>query len=165
MSVIIGRQVSPGGVGARGQANITDGKTRKCAGETRTVGSRSGRPDGRADNSYGASDVARGHAGSVSQEPHRRKGFIAGTRDDVYDLKNLYTLDATMRTNIDIDEQLLEEAKKIAGVSTKKAAVEAALEKFVRLHRQREALDALWGIGWEGNLDEMREGRDFGEIK
>lgn len=70
-----------------------------------------------------------------------------------------------MRTNIDIDEKLLEEAKRIAGVSTKKAAIVAALEKFVRLHRQREALDALWGIGWEGNLDEMREGRDFGEIK
>lgn len=103
--------------------------------------------------------------GSVSQEPRRRKGFIASGRSDVYDWRNSYTLGASMRTNIDIDEQLLEEAKKIAGVSTKKAAIEAALEKFVRLHRQREALDALWGIGWEGNLDEMREGRDFGEIK
>jgi Arc/MetJ family transcription regulator len=70
-----------------------------------------------------------------------------------------------MRTNIDIDEKLLEEARKIAGVSTKKAAVEAALEKFVRLHRQREALDGMRGLGWEGNLDEMREGRDFGDWK
>lgn len=70
-----------------------------------------------------------------------------------------------MRTNIDIDEDLLEEVRKIAGVSTKKAAVEAALEKFVRLHRQREALDSLWGIGWEGDLEAMREGRDIGELK
>jgi Arc/MetJ family transcription regulator len=70
-----------------------------------------------------------------------------------------------MRTNIDIDEDLLEEVRKIAGVSTKKAAVEAALEKFVRLHRQREALEAMRGLGWEGNLDEMREGRDFGDWK
>lgn len=138
---------------------------RANARETRTVGSRSGRPDGRADNSYGADEVARGHAASVSQEPRGRKGFIAEGGSDVYDWANSYTLGASVRTNIDIDEQLLEEAKKIAGVSTKKAAIEAALEKFVRLHRQREALNALWGIGWEGNLDEMREGRDFGEIK
>ena len=62
-----------------------------------------------------------------------------------------------MRTNIEIDDKLLHQAMKIAGASTKKAAVEAALRLTVRLHRQREVLEKLWGIGWEGNLEGMRE--------
>lgn len=43
-----------------------------------------------------------------------------------------------------------------AGLSTKKATVEKALRDLVRIHRQMRALDALEGMGWEGNLDEMR---------
>lgn len=62
-----------------------------------------------------------------------------------------------MRTNIDIDQELLRKAMKVTGASTKKAAVDAALGLAVQLHRQGEALEKLWGIGWEGNLDEMRE--------
>lgn len=62
-----------------------------------------------------------------------------------------------MRTNIDIDDDLLRKAMKATGTSTKKAAVDAALAITVQLHRQSEALKNLWGIGWAGNLDEMRE--------
>lgn len=69
-----------------------------------------------------------------------------------------------MRTNIDIDDKLLAEAMKITGATTKKATVEEALRHFVTIHRQRQALDALQGIGWEGDLDAMREGRDFGQL-
>lgn len=68
-----------------------------------------------------------------------------------------------MRTNIDIDDILLKQAMEATGMSTKKATVEEALRYFVEAHRQREALDRLYGIGWEGNLNEMREGRDFGD--
>lgn len=63
-----------------------------------------------------------------------------------------------MRTNIDIDDALLREAMELTGVTTKKAAVEEALRKIVQLGRQRRAFDALYGAGWEGDLDEMREG-------
>ena len=68
-----------------------------------------------------------------------------------------------MRTNIDIDEELLQRAMKVTGASTKKAAVDAALALTVQLHRQSEALKSLWGIGWDGNLDEMgdNEHRDW----
>jgi Arc/MetJ family transcription regulator len=68
-----------------------------------------------------------------------------------------------MRTNIDIDDELLAETMRISGHSTKKAAVEEALRKFVRLGRQRQAFEELKGIGWEGDLDAMREGRFFDE--
>lgn len=46
-----------------------------------------------------------------------------------------------------------------SGKPTKKAVVEEALRLAVQLKRQAEALRKLWGIGWEGNLDEMRATR------
>ena len=64
-----------------------------------------------------------------------------------------------MRTNIDIDDTLLAEAMKATGLTTKKATVEEALKRLVRAARQRKALDELDGIGWEGDLDAMRQGR------
>lgn len=61
-----------------------------------------------------------------------------------------------MRTNIDIDDQLLKRAMKATGLKTKKAVVEEALEHLVQERNGRAALERLWGIGWEGDLDEMR---------
>lgn len=61
-----------------------------------------------------------------------------------------------MRTNIDIDDDLLEQAMKASGLKTKKAVVQQALEDFVREKRARKALNDLRGIGWEGDLDAMR---------
>lgn len=68
-----------------------------------------------------------------------------------------------MRTNIDIDDDLLAEAMKVTGLPTKKATVEEALRSLIEVRHQRHALDKLYGIGWEGDLDEMREGRSFGQ--
>lgn len=64
-----------------------------------------------------------------------------------------------MRTNVEIDDKLMRQAMKASGKSTKKAAVEAALRLAVQLKRQEAAIRKLWGIGWEGNLDEMRATR------
>ena len=66
-----------------------------------------------------------------------------------------------MRTNIDIDENLIQEAMKLTGISTKKAAVEAALKQMVSLKKQERLKDLRGKLKWEGNLDEMRVGRDF----
>jgi Arc/MetJ family transcription regulator len=63
-----------------------------------------------------------------------------------------------MRTNIDIDDALMAEAMKAGGFTTKKAAVEAALQALVLDHRRRHALHAMRGLGWEGDLDQMRRG-------
>ncbi|PZQ17198.1 MAG: DUF2191 domain-containing protein [Ancylobacter novellus] len=62
-----------------------------------------------------------------------------------------------MRTNIDIDEALLKEAMEATGLKTKKAAVEDALNKVVLEARRRRALDELAGIGWDGDLEQMRK--------
>ena len=64
-----------------------------------------------------------------------------------------------MRTNIEIDDQLLSQAMKAAGSPTKRAAVEEGLRLLVRMRKQVEALAELKGLGWEGDLGEMRRGR------
>ncbi len=61
-----------------------------------------------------------------------------------------------MRTNIEIDDALLDEAMAATGLSTKKATVEEALRQVVASRRRRQALQSSAGIGWEGDLDAMR---------
>jgi Arc/MetJ family transcription regulator len=64
-----------------------------------------------------------------------------------------------MRTNIDIDDTLLAEAMAAAGLPTKRATVEAGLRALVRLRAQTTALTDLHGLGWNGDLQDMRPGR------
>jgi Arc/MetJ family transcription regulator len=70
-----------------------------------------------------------------------------------------------MRTNIDIDDKLLTKAMKVLGKTTKKATVDEALRQIVQNDRARQAIANLRGLGWEGDLDEMRQGRNFDHIK
>ncbi len=67
-----------------------------------------------------------------------------------------------MRTNIDIDEELIQEAMRLTGITTKKAAVESALQQMVSLKKQERIRELRGKFKWEGNLDEMREDRDLG---
>ncbi|HEU0066936.1 MAG TPA: type II toxin-antitoxin system VapB family antitoxin [Sphingomonas sp.] len=60
-----------------------------------------------------------------------------------------------MRTNIEIDEGLVQSVMRVTGARSKREAVDAALRQTLRLRRQ-EALLQLWGIGWDGDLDDMR---------
>jgi Arc/MetJ family transcription regulator len=61
-----------------------------------------------------------------------------------------------MRTNIDIDDDLLAKAMAASGKKTKKDTVNEALELLVRV-KDQTALRKLRGkIEWEGDLDAMR---------
>lgn len=62
-----------------------------------------------------------------------------------------------IRTNIEIDDDLLAKAMVASGASTKRATVEAALRLAIKLARQKKAIEDLRGIGWEGDLDAMRQ--------
>ncbi|RWX75970.1 type II toxin-antitoxin system VapB family antitoxin [Neorhizobium lilium] len=64
-----------------------------------------------------------------------------------------------MRTNIDLDDDLVARAMELGGMSTKKAAVDQALRDFVGHRSRKKALEELKGMGWYGDLDAMREGR------
>jgi Arc/MetJ family transcription regulator len=66
-----------------------------------------------------------------------------------------------MRTNIEIDDELLQKALRVSGLKTKRAVVEAGLRMLVRLKRQEDILSLVGKVHWEGNLDESRQGRDF----
>ncbi len=60
-----------------------------------------------------------------------------------------------VRTNVVIDEQLVERVKKLYGLPTTRAAIEFALKMLVGGAEQRDMLD-LEGMGWELELEEMR---------
>ena len=63
-----------------------------------------------------------------------------------------------MRTNIEIDDALMAEAMQVFGARTKRETVETALRDALRIRRQEEILQ-LQGIGWDGDLDEMRKSK------
>jgi Arc/MetJ family transcription regulator len=63
-----------------------------------------------------------------------------------------------MRTNIEIDDDLLARAMKAAGLKTKRATVEEALRRLVASDRRRQAIENMRGLGWDGDLDAMRRG-------
>ncbi len=60
------------------------------------------------------------------------------------------------RTNLVLNEEVLEEATRLSGEKTYSAAVMRALEDFVRRAKARQILE-LRGSGlWDGDLPEMR---------
>jgi Arc/MetJ family transcription regulator len=60
------------------------------------------------------------------------------------------------RTNLVLDEALLEEATRLSGQKTYSAAVQMALRELVRRARARQILE-LRGLGtWEGDVADMR---------
>jgi Arc/MetJ family transcription regulator len=65
-----------------------------------------------------------------------------------------------MRTNIEIDDELLAHALRATGLKTKRAVVEAGLRMLLQLKGQEEILRLVGKVRWEGNLDESRQGRD-----
>ena len=60
------------------------------------------------------------------------------------------------RTNIELDDDLVAEVMRRYGVSTKREAVDLALRRLVGVPLNREFLLSLEGIGWDGDLEEMR---------
>lgn len=61
-----------------------------------------------------------------------------------------------MRTNIDIDDTLMNEAMEASGAATKKAAVEKGLELLVQVKKQNGLRELRGKLEWEGDLAEMR---------
>ena len=63
------------------------------------------------------------------------------------------------RTNLVLDERLLEEANRLSGERTYSRTVERALADFVRRAKARQILDLAGSGLWEGDLAVMREDR------
>lgn len=67
-----------------------------------------------------------------------------------------------MRTNIEIDDELLARAREALGTRTKRDTVDAALRDVVTRRRRLRVLDLVGRVRWEGDLEESRRGRDEG---
>ena len=61
-----------------------------------------------------------------------------------------------MRTNIDIDDDLMRNAMKAAGKSTKKDTVEEGLRLLLRRKQMSRILELEGKVRWAGDLDAMR---------
>lgn len=71
-------------------------------------------------------------------------------------------MDVMGRTNIVIDEDLVRKVMRMYGLTSKRAAVDFALRRVAGepeegKYRPRDMLD-LRGMGWGGDLEEMRGG-------
>jgi Arc/MetJ family transcription regulator len=62
-----------------------------------------------------------------------------------------------MRTNIDLDENLVRKAMEITGMSTKKAVVNMILTDYIRRNNQKNILKYRGKKIWEGDLEEMKK--------
>ena len=61
-----------------------------------------------------------------------------------------------MRTNIVIDDDLMQDALKLTGLKTTREAVELGLKTLIRLKRQENIRNFRGKLRWEGSLDDMR---------
>ena len=61
-----------------------------------------------------------------------------------------------MRTNIEINDELMADVLKMTGFKTKKEAVEQGLLALIRLKNQEKIKQFKGKLKWEGDLDSMR---------
>jgi Arc/MetJ family transcription regulator len=64
-----------------------------------------------------------------------------------------------MRTNIEIDDDLMREARRLTGVRTKREAVDLALRELVARHGRLGILELRGRVRWEGDLETSRRAR------
>lgn len=62
-----------------------------------------------------------------------------------------------MATNLSIDPQLIEDALRLSGARTKKAAVTRALEEFIARRRQKGLLQLMGKLEWQDDFDYKAE--------
>ncbi|MEZ0486128.1 type II toxin-antitoxin system VapB family antitoxin [Fibrella aquatica] len=61
-----------------------------------------------------------------------------------------------MRTNIDLDATLVEQALKLSNAKTKKEVVTLALDNFVKQLQRQQLLSLRGKVVWDGDIDAMR---------
>jgi hypothetical protein len=62
-----------------------------------------------------------------------------------------------MPTNLALDDHLIEEARRVGGHKTKKEAVNAALDEYVRRRKQMRILDAFGTVDFDPTYDYKAE--------
>ena len=68
-----------------------------------------------------------------------------------------------MRTNIDIDDDLMRQAIRASGATTKRSAVEQGLRMLIDVRGQRAIRRLRGQVKWTGDLESSRLDRVSGE--
>ena len=63
------------------------------------------------------------------------------------------------RTNVVLDDNLVESCIKVTGIKTRRALIDYALRELLRHEKQAKILDLKGKVNWEGNLDEWCQDR------
>lgn len=63
------------------------------------------------------------------------------------------------RTNIDLDDRLVEEGLRVFKCKTKKELIHLALRELLKTEKRKEILKLRGQLQWEGDLEEMRRSR------
>ena len=66
-----------------------------------------------------------------------------------------------IRTNVVLDNQILDKAKHLTGITTTKNLLHYANLEIIRHKRQKDLLKLKGSISWEGNLAHSRLGRIY----
>lgn len=64
-----------------------------------------------------------------------------------------------MRTNIEIDDNLITQDQQLTGIQTKQEVAEEALRLLIQTYTQVQVKDLRGRLSWEGDLDSLRERR------
>jgi Arc/MetJ family transcription regulator len=63
------------------------------------------------------------------------------------------------RTNIDLDDRLVEEGLRVFKCKTKKELIHLALRELLKTEKRKEILKLRGRLQWEGDLEETRRSR------
>ena len=63
------------------------------------------------------------------------------------------------RTNVVLDQDLVQEAKALTGIKTTRGVIHEALRTLVMLRRQEQVRELRGQLHWEGDLDALRRDR------
>ena len=70
-------------------------------------------------------------------------------------------MEEEMRTNIVLDEDLIERARQLTGIKTKKQVIQEALRVLIRLREQEQVRSLRGKLHWQGDLEETRQDRQL----
>jgi len=65
------------------------------------------------------------------------------------------------RTNVVLDEELVEAGLQITGIRSRRALIDHALRELLRRESQKRILELKGTVHWEGDLSTMRRERDL----
>ena len=63
------------------------------------------------------------------------------------------------RTNIVLNENLLKKGLRLTGLRTQRALVDFALQELIRRENQKQILELIGTVNWDGDLSQTRKNR------